>query len=253
MTELQAFLPEGLGLGVALVLLITTGIGSFITAAFGIGGGILVLAVMASLLPPAVLIPVHGLVQLGSNTSRFYFLRHAVHWALVPGFLIGSLLGIALGGQLMVSLPPALVQLAIGLFILWTLMGKPPRWLSRFSWLIGTLSSFLTMFFGATGPFVASYVRAQQLNPQAHVATHALLMVLQHGLKVGMFGLLGFAFGPWIALLVALLACATLGSWLGKQVLVRLQGDLFQRLLSLLLGIIALRLILASLWALWQG
>jgi hypothetical protein len=38
--------------------------------AFGIGGGAALLAVMASLVPPAALIPVHGVVQVGSNLGR---------------------------------------------------------------------------------------------------------------------------------------------------------------------------------------
>jgi len=45
-------------------------IGSFITAAFGIGGGIITLAGIASLLPASAIIPVHGAVQVGSNAGR---------------------------------------------------------------------------------------------------------------------------------------------------------------------------------------
>ncbi len=44
--------------------------GSFITVTFGLGGGVLVLALMASVLPTAALIPVHGVVQLGSKLFR---------------------------------------------------------------------------------------------------------------------------------------------------------------------------------------
>ena len=43
---------------------------SAMTAAAGIGGGVVLLAIMATVYPPAVLIPVHGMVQLGSNGGR---------------------------------------------------------------------------------------------------------------------------------------------------------------------------------------
>jgi uncharacterized protein len=36
--------------------------GSFIAGSLGLGGGLLVMATMAALLPPTVLIPLHGIV-----------------------------------------------------------------------------------------------------------------------------------------------------------------------------------------------
>ena len=62
----------------------------------------------------------------------------------------------------------------------------------------GVFSSFLTMFFGGTGPFVATFVKAQGLDRMGHVATHAALMTIQHALKIVVFGFLGFAFAQWI-------------------------------------------------------
>jgi uncharacterized membrane protein YfcA len=52
------------------VLLAASFCGSLLTAAVGVGGGTLVIIILASLVPPAVLIPVHGLVQLGSNATQ---------------------------------------------------------------------------------------------------------------------------------------------------------------------------------------
>lgn len=43
---------------------------SLITAAFSIGGGFIMLAVLAQVLAPVALIPVHGAVQLGSSAGR---------------------------------------------------------------------------------------------------------------------------------------------------------------------------------------
>ena len=65
-----ALLPPEIGVALFLGLIGASFIASFITAAFGIGGGVLLLAVLAALMPPAALIPVHGVVQLGSNALR---------------------------------------------------------------------------------------------------------------------------------------------------------------------------------------
>ena len=170
---------------------------SLITAALGIGGGALLLAVMASLVPAAALIPVHGAVQLASNAGRMGLLLGHVHWPALKGFTLGSLLGAVLGGLVVVELPAWIIQLAVGLFVIWSVFARPPAWLPRFPVLTGGISSFLTMFFGATGLFVAGYTKAQNLPRHGHVATHAALMTVQHSLKVVVFGILGFAFGAW--------------------------------------------------------
>ena len=66
---LDTLLPPGMDALVGVALMGISFLGSFITAAFGIGGGVVVLAVLATLLPPAALIPVHGVVQFGSNAD----------------------------------------------------------------------------------------------------------------------------------------------------------------------------------------
>lgn len=67
---LAGLLPPDFGpLLSGLLVLVSFGT-SLITAAFGIGGGAVLLALLAALMPPAALIPVHGAVQFGSNVFR---------------------------------------------------------------------------------------------------------------------------------------------------------------------------------------
>lgn len=236
-------LPPDLSHAAALGLLAMSFAGSFITAAFGIGGGVAFLGACAILLPPAAIIPVHGVVQLGSNAIRAaMFLRHLM-WSALPAFVVGSLVGVAVGGSVVVSLPGWMVQSVVGLFILWVVFARPPKWLSHWPLVTGFISSFLTMFFGATGPFVAGYVKALKLDRHAHTATHAALMTVQHGLKVAMFGLLGFAFADWAAFIAALILAGAIGTWVGKQVLGRMTDNGFHKALNVLLILIALRLL----------
>ncbi|NKX44531.1 sulfite exporter TauE/SafE family protein [Roseicyclus persicicus] len=247
MIETFLTLPEGLSQLSFWVLMATSFIASLITVALGIGGGGLLLAVMATLVPPAALIPVHGVVQLGSNGGRAAMLFRQISWAaVIPGFLIGSLVGSAIGGAVVVELPPNVVQIGVGLFVIYSVFAKPPKWLSRWPWLTGGVSSFLTMFFGATGLFVANYTKSFNLPRHAHVATHAALMTVQHGLKVVIFGLLGFAFGQWAMVILALILAGLAGTFLGKTVLNKMTDGVFKIALDVILVLISLRLI-------WQG
>ncbi|MGI3183565.1 TSUP family transporter [Nioella aestuarii] len=239
-------LPEGLSAVAFWALSAVSFLSSFITVSLGIGGGGLLLAVMASLVPPAALIPVHGVVQLGSNAGRAGMLFRHINGSALPGFAIGSLIGCALGGIIAIELPPALVQIGVGCFVIYSVFARPPKWLSGWPWLTGAVSSFLTMFFGATGLFVANFTKSLALPRHAHVATHATLMTLQHGLKVLVFGLLGFAFGEWALVIITLIAAGLVGTYTGRLLLNRMSDHGFKRALNILLILISARLI-------WSG
>lgn len=229
-----------------LGLIAASFMGSFITVALGIGGGALLLAIMASLMPPAALIPVHGVIQLGSNALRMGLLIRHVHWPPFGAFLVGTALGVAIGGSVAVSLPPGAVLIGVGGFTIYAVLTKPPAWLSRLPWVTGLISSFLTMFFGATGVFVANFTKSLALPRQEHVASHAAYMTLQHLAKVLAFGLLGFAFGPWSGLIAAMILAGFAGTVAGRLVLNRLSDNGFKRVLDGVLILISIRLI-------WKG
>ncbi len=142
-------LPDGMSQGVFAALLATSFVGSFITVAFGIGGGALLLAVMATLVPPAALIPTHGVVQIGSNLGRAAVTFRHIFWPALPAFTLGSAIGAGIGGSLAVSLPPAWVQIGVGSFVIWSVLGRPPKGVRDWPLTVGAISSFLTMFFGA--------------------------------------------------------------------------------------------------------
>ena len=96
---------------VFLLLVTTSFIASMLTASVGIGGGTLVLAVLVVTVPIAAVVPLHSVVQLGSNTGRAMMTRPHVSmrlfWPLVIGALIGTLqlLPLALFGSMRYSSP----------------------------------------------------------------------------------------------------------------------------------------------------
>lgn len=243
----------GLGWPAALSLLGLSIVSSFITVAFGLGGGAVMLAVIATLLPAAAIIPVHGLVQLGSNAGRGLLMMGHMRLDLLGPFAIGAVAGVATGGALFVQLPPAWIQVGVGSFILWSVVWRPPAMFRRSGLLTGAVSSFLTMFFGGTGPFVATYVRAQKFDRFGFVGNHAMLMTVQHLLKTLVFAILGFAFSKWIALIALIILFGFVGTALGKLALARLDEKRFRFILNVILVLLAVRLIYAGTSDLWQA
>ena len=229
--------------GVALLLITASALTSFVTAAVGIGGGVILLALLAVVLPPSALIPIHGIVQLGSNAGRTLLMLTQIERATLWPFTLGSLLGISLGGLLFVQLPPWLIQFAVAGFILWSIFGALPTMRSQHIFTAGAFSSFLTIFFGATGSFVSALVKSMNLSPLHHVATHSALMTLQHTLKVIAFGLLGFAFGPYALIIIGMIISGFIGTVIGRQLLLKMDKARFQSILNIVLVVLAMRLI----------
>ncbi len=245
-TVLTAIAPELAPIS-TLLLLGSSFLGSFISASFGLGGGVFLLAVMASLMPPLALIPVHGAVQIGSNFMRMCVLARYVQLQAVLPFAVGSLAGVIIGGLVVVEIPPGLIQTGIGLFVLWNIFFRPPAWLGQNAGLIGGISSFLTMFFGATGVFVATFIKSLKLDRVEHTATHAAFMSLQHLLKIGTFFALGFAFSQWLPLIAAMISFGFLGTLVGRKVLFRMTNVGFKRALDVVLILMSFKLIIGGL------
>jgi uncharacterized membrane protein YfcA len=243
----------GLGWPIATALLAVSFASSLITVAFGIGGGAVMLAVLATLLPAAAIIPVHGLVQLGSNAGRAAVLLPYIRVPVIAPFLVGALIGVALGGAFVVQLDAGVLQVCVGLFILWSIFFRPPALMRKSAAVAGGVSSFLTMFFGGTGPFVAAFTKSLELDRMRHVATHATLMTIQHLLKTVAFGLLGFAFSQWAGLIGLLIAFGFAGTVAGRHVLTRIDERRFKLALNIILGVLAARLIYAGVTDLWSG
>lgn len=143
-------------------------------------------------------------------------------------------------------MPPRVVELTIVLYILWTVFGPLAQAPGRYATIAGGVSSFPTMFVGATGPFVAAWLRGASPTRHVQIGPHAVLMTGQHLLKCLAFGIFGFAFGPWLPLALAMILAGFLGTLLGRAILDQTPEAWFRWAVSALLALLAVRLI-------WRG
>lgn len=230
----------------AVILLLVSALASFITAALGIGGGVLLLATLASAIPIAALIPVHGLIQLGSNGNRALMTRPHVDWQMVKYFAIGAVIGALVASLIVVQLPLQMIQLAVAGFILFLIWGPKPkkRELSVYGRMMaGGLTTLASMFVGATGPLVAGFVHRGDYDKLTHTATFATCMTFQHCLKGVVFIGVGFAFWQWLPFVATMIASGAVGSWLGLKALNRIPAHHFKRIFRIVITAMAIRLI----------
>jgi uncharacterized membrane protein YfcA len=228
-----SLLPPDVSPGFALLVVVASAFTSALTGAFGLGGGVALLALMAQGLPVPALIPVHGVAQLGSNLGRAVVQRAHIDWPTIRWFGAGSLVGAAIGAATVVALPEPALKLALAAFIVWAALGRKPKLSTRGSAGLmaagGLVSTFASMFFGATGPIAAAFVATRGLVKNALVATHAAAMVLQHGFKIGAFGAAGFSYAGWLPLLALIVAAGFAGTLLGTRLLNEMPDRWFER------------------------
>ena len=228
-------------------------VGSFIAASLGMGGGLLVIATMASFLPPQVLIPLHGIVQLGSNAGRAVIMRSHILKSVIPPFLIGTMIGVAIGVNLTMILSTALLQLMLGVFVFYATWGaklNATHFGTKSFFGIGLFGALATMLVGATGALLAPFAAVSKKRQEV-IATHAAMMTVQHGFKIIAFIFMGLAFSPYIPLLIGMLVCGFAGTWVGKYTLDILPEQTFRIGFKSIITFLALRLIYSGITSLF--
>ena len=236
----------GIGLWIFAGLAVAALLTAFISAVSGAAGGLILLAIMAFVFPPILLIPLHTVVQLGAavamTASRW---RYLMRDTVLP-FTLGSIVGAALGGQIFISLPQSTLQIVLGVSIL--VLAWVPQ-IARFGpqrgrfVFVGFVTTFLGMFISATGTLLATFTAAVAPDRRNHIATVGGLMCIVHVAKLTAFGFLGVGFGSYTPLVAAMIATSFIGTWLGKMVLDRIPERLFRIAFQIILTGLALRLI----------
>jgi len=233
------------------------GVAAFVTAILsgiiGMAGGIVLLSVMLIFLPPLEAIPLHGAVQLVSNTSRTWIQRHHVERALVLRYSALLLPMGVVGLAIATSLSPSLARGLIGVFVLlatWapsllTLGAHPERAeRNRRFFALGGVVGVLNPTVGATGPLLAPFFLNLGMARQEIIGTKAACQALGHLAKVAIFGVAGFAFLHYATPLLLLSLAVVAGTWVGSRILGHVSETWFVRLYKTVLTLIALRLVI---------
>ncbi|MEH6811801.1 MAG: sulfite exporter TauE/SafE family protein [Motiliproteus sp.] len=252
---LEWLIPADLDMLAILVLIITSFLSALVTATLGVGGGVFLLAVIATFLPPVAIIPVHGLVQTGANSNRAFMTRSHIDKPALRDFIIGACLGALLASLLVVQLPVAVIQLTISLFVFYLTWG--PKLKNQFlnGWrlkLAAAITTFISMFVGASGPLVAAFIKQVSDQRFVRVATFSACMATQHGLKLLVFGWLGFAFSEWLGLILMMILSGYAGTWVGLRLLSKISNRLFNYGFKIVLTILAFRLLVDAMLSLLQ-
>ena len=221
-----------------------------ISAVIGMAGGVTLLSGMLMVIPPATAVPIHGVVQLASNSTRLLVFFKHVRWRIVGWFGVFAAPGAALGATVVRVTPGAWLTLAIGIFILVaTHLPTPNRPRGgdiKRAWIFGPVgfaAGFLGMLVGATGPLIAPFFLRENVLKEELIATKAFCQAFVHLWKLPAFMAIGFDYGEHLGALALLVTMVIVGTLLGKRLLNRVSERAFMVLIKAALTLIALKLV----------
>jgi len=230
-----------------LILTISALVTSIISGMTGMAGGTILLAIIASIIETTYVVPLHATVQLiSSGTRTILFLKH-VKWKIILLFVLGIAPGALIGIFLFRLLDKNIIKLLMGIFILVITYLPKSKKEAKVSYSIflpvGFVSGLIGIFFGAIGPFIASFFVRKDVLKEELVATKATCQLISHILKIPLFGFIGANVLIYWNLLLYLCVAVIIGTIIGKNRLKAISEVAFAKIFKILLTILALRLI----------
>ena len=207
----------------------------------GTGSSIMLVPVLVYAFGPKEAVPIMAVAALMGNVSRVMAWWREVDWRACAAYAVSGMPAAALGAKTLLVLPPRVVDLAIGTF----LIAMVPTWrfLSAANFklalwhltILGAIIGYLTGIVVSTGPLSVPVFLAYGLLKSAFIATEAaasLGVYIGKTLAFREFGAL-----PMAVILKGLIAGSALmgGSFVAKHFMVRLMPQHFRLLMDGLL------------------
>lgn len=236
----------------ALVLAIGA-VAGVVSGIVGTGATIILLPVLALTFGPKSAIPIMAIVALMSNFAKITAWWKEIDWRATGAYALGGIPGAALGARTMLSLPPRVIDVALGTFFLVMIPGR--RWLAARNYRIGPLIliptglfiGFLTGIVVTTGPISVPIFTSYGLVKGAFIATEAaasLALYISKAITFRTFGAL-----PTEIIVQGLITGSSVmaGTYLAKLLVERLSITTFQYLLDVVMLVSGISLLWAAL------
>ncbi len=222
---------------------------AFISGMTGIGGGILLLAFMTPIFPAAALIPLHGVFQLFGNTTRVLLSVKQVDVKILimftVGATIGSLAGFPIDKTFSSTYSILILAVAMLTFTWFPVILKSVNFPGKF-FVVGAISSFLSLFIGATGPLTAPFFFNSKLEKDSFVTTKAACQVPIHIFKIIIYTLSGFVLFEWYLYILLAIPALILGNFLGKRAIGKFDSRWYGLIIKLSITILVVRMVIKA-------
>lgn len=218
----------------------------------GTGSSLVMMPILVVMFGPRQAVPIMAVAAIMGNLGRVLAWRREIDWRACAAYCATAVPGAMLGARLLLSIPPGLIETALGAFFLALIPAR--RWLARRDWrittpqlmLLGAPLGLLTGVVVSTGPLTVPLFTFYGLERGAFLGTEAASSLGMYGAKVAIFQALGAL--PPDVLLQGLIVGATLmtGSFAGRVVVLRLSPAAHRYLIDGLMAVSGISLLWAA-------
>ena len=227
---------------ILLLALIAGTIGGLV----GFGSSIILMPALVLTVGPKNAVPIIAIAGLMANLSRVAVWWRDVDWRAAAAFATTAVPMAALGARTLIALDGRAVQLALGLFFLTMIPIR--RWLLKSGLTIGLggmamagiAIGYLSGLVTTVGPINTPFFLAYGLTKGSFVSTEAMASALMGLAKTGVFRSFGALPLELVAQGLIVGSALTVGSWLSKRLMHRIDTTQFQYLMDGILAIAAI-------------
>lgn len=220
-----------------ILIIIGVFLTSILSGVMGMGGGLILMALYALILPVNLAMSLHGFTQFFSNGSRTLMHFKKVQPMLVAKYLAGGVLAITILSLIKFSPSKRMVLISLGIIPFFSLLPKISAYFditkNNRSYLCGFIVSAAQLLVGASGSLLDIFYISSPLNRHTIIANKSITQTIGHIFKMiyYMFILDGFPEFIQISLstLSMIIISTVIGNYLGKLILKRMNEDSFRR------------------------
>lgn len=218
------------------LLVVAAFLTAILSGVFGMAGGLVFMGILAWMLPPAMALALHGVIQFASNLWRAALHRRHIVWSVLLWFGLGA--AVAVGVFALIVFAPTRFAVFLGLGLMPILVWLPERWVrldaaNRVHAVGGGfVSTGIALVSGVSGPVTDLLFIHSSLNRHQVVATKAVMQAIGHASKIIVYGalLLGAAARDIVPLPVTATAiiASMAGIMVGAKLLDRISEAAFR-------------------------
>lgn len=218
----------------------------------GFGTSIMLMPALVIVFGPREAVPIMAIASIMANASRVAVWWREVNWPAAAAYSLPAVPAAALGAATLLTLPVGVVEAVLGVFFI--AMIPLRRWMAARQWtlrlphlaLVGAVIGFITGIVVSTGPINAPFFLAYGLVKGAYLSTEALGSLAVYLAKAITFRSLGAL--PWDAVAKGLIigSTITVGSFIAKRFVLKLDADKFRLLIEGLLLVAGLTMLWAA-------
>ncbi len=228
-------------------------VSSFVTAAIGIGGGLIVMPILALAYPPREIVALTAPMFMANAIVTLWLYRKTFGtrrgYLSIPGILVG----IGVGARVLAVMPAAGLRILIGLIVfgflvvelIWRRQSHDSSGLPLWTGLpLSLLSGGVSAVSNIGGTIISMYLLEPGVAPAMFVGTISFLYVIMTGVKLLVFGGMGIV--SWATIWPALPSLVTivLGAKVGKGLNGRISATGFRWTVVSVMGVSAFFLLL---------